>query len=149
MLARMAHKYGVPPDHVLGHQDVAPSRKRDPGLAFPWATLHKVFGVGAWLDDDELDERTVVDRYGPVSPCPRTPDRRLFVRYLASYGYNTTREDEAIVAFKSHFTANQELMDLDATVTSRDMYWIWALVAKYTRNRSSDRLAVIWGLGRQ
>lgn len=39
-------RYGITPDHVVGHSDIAPSRKQDPGLFFPWKYLADQ-GVGA------------------------------------------------------------------------------------------------------
>jgi N-acetylmuramoyl-L-alanine amidase len=38
----------IPPDFVLAHSDVAPTRKQDPGEKFPWAKLHQS-GVGLWV----------------------------------------------------------------------------------------------------
>ncbi len=37
----------VPPRHVLGHSDVAPGRRQDPGELFDWARLAAA-GVGLW-----------------------------------------------------------------------------------------------------
>src|SRR5499426_906965 len=33
-------RHRIPADRVLGHSDIAPSRKKDPGEKFPWKILH-------------------------------------------------------------------------------------------------------------
>ena len=40
-------RHPIPPHRVVGHSDVAPARKEDPGELFPWARL-AVEGVGLW-----------------------------------------------------------------------------------------------------
>ena len=40
-------KYKIQSSNVLGHSDIAPFRKKDPGEKFPWKYLAK-FGVGKW-----------------------------------------------------------------------------------------------------
>lgn len=44
LLQEILPRYGLGPARVLGHSDVAPGRKRDPGEKFPWARLAE-FGV--------------------------------------------------------------------------------------------------------
>jgi len=134
----MVDQYKVLPHYVVGHSDVAPNRKIDPGVMFPWNQLYKNYGVGAWLDDDEMDETVVIAKYSPsITPCPCTPDQKVFVDYLGVYGYNISDEVEAIKAFKAHFTANQKPKLYDQNITRLEMYWIWALVAKYSHLRMS------------
>ena len=40
-------KYNIQSSNILGHSDIAPFRKKDPGEKFPWKNLAKL-GVGKW-----------------------------------------------------------------------------------------------------
>lgn len=42
-------RWSVPNNRILGHSDVAPARKTDPGELFPWATLAAA-GHGIWAE---------------------------------------------------------------------------------------------------
>ncbi|MGI9570686.1 MAG: N-acetylmuramoyl-L-alanine amidase, partial [Desulfobulbia bacterium] len=41
-------RHSIPVERVLGHSDVAPHRKRDPGENFDWARLYRS-GIGYWV----------------------------------------------------------------------------------------------------
>ena len=43
----LARHPGIVARNVVGHSDIAPKRKIDPGLRFPWATLARA-GIGLW-----------------------------------------------------------------------------------------------------
>ncbi len=42
-------KYRVNAQNILGHSDIAPDRKKDPGEKFPWKNLAK-YKIGLWHD---------------------------------------------------------------------------------------------------
>ena len=75
-------RHPIPSARVLGHSDVAPARKDDPGELFPWARLAKA-GVGLWPQGLASD-------LGPAD--------------LARYGYDPhAPQDKVITAFQRHF----------------------------------------------
>ena len=52
----LAKKYNLPKENFIGHSDIAPERKIDPGIFFDWKLLHeKGFGVWHGLDPSSLN----------------------------------------------------------------------------------------------
>ncbi|PKP73939.1 MAG: N-acetylmuramoyl-L-alanine amidase [Alphaproteobacteria bacterium HGW-Alphaproteobacteria-6] len=47
LLAGVMARWQVPPERVIGHSDLAPGRKRDPGPRFDWRRL-ALNGLGVW-----------------------------------------------------------------------------------------------------
>jgi N-acetylmuramoyl-L-alanine amidase len=84
-------RHKIPARNVVGHSDVAPTRKEDPGERFDWGWL-AAHGVGLWPSGGK----------GSVAP-----DAREAQRLLAAYGYEPAADNAAmtkvIVAFQRHF----------------------------------------------
>jgi N-acetylmuramoyl-L-alanine amidase len=100
----IAGRQAVPPDRILGHSDVAPARKRDPGEKFPWDRLAAA-GVGLWVPP-----QPIVDGLPALKSGDSAPEVRDFQVRLAAYGYRidaTGRYDanmtDVVTAFQRHF----------------------------------------------
>ncbi|MDO5089856.1 MAG: N-acetylmuramoyl-L-alanine amidase [Leptotrichiaceae bacterium] len=52
LLKYLSEKYEIPPTNILGHADIAPQRKQDPGPLMPWKELYAKHNIGMWYDDD-------------------------------------------------------------------------------------------------
>lgn len=96
-------RHPIPPERVLGHSDVAPMRKEDPGERFPWQRLNQE-GIGHWDVPDPIVAGGAF-RLGDAGN-----DVLRLKRRFAKYGYglaDTSRYDdqtEAVVrAFQRHF----------------------------------------------
>ena len=47
MFLQLKKKYKIKKENFLGHSDISPLRKIDPGEKFPWKKLSK-FKIGLW-----------------------------------------------------------------------------------------------------
>ena len=94
LVAAIKERHGITRGNIVGHSDIAPTRKRDPGELFPWARLAKL--------------RLALPR----------PTRNLmdpmwtqggFLLALERFGYDVTDAMAAIMAFQRRF--RPELID--------------------------------------
>ena len=94
LLAGIVERHKVPPANVVGHSDVAPARKQDPGELFDWACLARL-GLAV-----ARPTRGLVD--------PHWTDGG-FLLALERYGYDVRDGFAATVAFQRRF--RPELLD--------------------------------------
>ncbi len=75
----IVQRHGISPERVLGHSDIAPQRKDDPGPLFPWRRLAEA-GLLRWPDAQQV--ATELPRY-----AQSLPDAAWFQNALARFGY--------------------------------------------------------------
>jgi N-acetylmuramoyl-L-alanine amidase len=86
LLADIEQRYEIPAVNFIGHGDIAPGRKVDPGVQFPWRLLAE-HGFGLWCEP-------------PLAPAPPGVDDATL---LGALGYEVSSIDAAISAFNRHF----------------------------------------------
>lgn len=94
LVADIVRRHGIRPPYVVGHSDVAPGRKEDPGELFDWARLARL-GLAM-----PRPTRNLID--------PLWTDGG-FLLALERYGYDVHRPKDAVRAFQRRF--RPELID--------------------------------------
>lgn len=107
LLKTLQARHRIPTDNILGHADVAPRRKVDPGRHFPWEHLAKE-GLGLWCRQDPS-----------LYPAPQ--DSLLA---LQGIGYDVSDPDAAVRAFRRHFFSS----DAEGPATETERRWMQCLV---------------------
>ena len=111
---------------IIGHSDIAPNRKSDPGPNFPWEELYDR-GIGAWYEEIDLEQQLTEIRQRP----PSILDVQCA---LSTYGYPidlTGKQDKqsqfAFRAFQLHFRPSNFSGFVDEETTAI----LYALNKKY------------------
>jgi N-acetylmuramoyl-L-alanine amidase len=107
LLTKLKKDYSIPTQNIIGHSDIAPTRKVDPSVFFPWKLL-AANGFGLWPDE--------------VLPCP--PSDFNVEQGLQVIGYSTKNYSAAISAFKLHFIQT-EVNDVLDEKTINTIYSIY------------------------
>jgi len=127
----------VHPTQIVGHSDIAPDRKIDPGPRFPWQRLARL-GYGAWYDD------ATVIRYWErfrLEPLPLTNVQRALRAY--GYGIEVTGEFDiqtrnVLRAFQMHFRPAETF----GRITPETVATLFALIEKYYPEQLDELLRV-------
>ena len=90
-------KYNIKSKNFLGHSDISPNRKKDPGEKFPWKHLAK-HKIGIWYD---LPKKNRTFRNIEIS----RKNKKLFLLYLKKIGYCLKNKytNSAVRAFQRRF----------------------------------------------
>jgi N-acetylmuramoyl-L-alanine amidase len=109
LLTKLKKDYNIPAQNIIGHSDIAPSRKTDPSKLFPWKLL-ALNGFGIWPDDI-------------MEPAPVNFNTEQALRII---GYNTKNLSAAIAAFKLHFIQTE----VDSVLDEKTINTIYSVYKK-------------------
>ena len=88
LVAAIKDRHGIGRGNVVGHSDIAPARKRDPGELFPWEALARRRLALPSPTRDLMD--------------PLWTDAG-FLLALERFGYDVTEQQKAVIAFQRRF----------------------------------------------
>jgi N-acetylmuramoyl-L-alanine amidase len=100
LLKDISKRNGISPRHIIGHSDIAPLRKLDPGPLFPWKRL-AAEGLGLWPNEQAVARQQAVFNSNPL------PEIGWFQAQLARLGYDTPQTGELDVATRHVLAAFQ------------------------------------------
>ena len=102
LLKDIVQRNHIEPRHIIGHSDIAPLRKLDPGPLFPWKRLAQA-GLGVWPDEQRVAQRQ-------SQMMGNVPSISWFQQQLALLGYATPQTGEldvatrhVVAAFQMHY----------------------------------------------
>ncbi len=137
LLNNLIEKYGIKPYNILGHSDIAPYRKKDPGPKFPWKRLHDEYNLGIWYDEYDYTNFLYDNKY---KKAKISDIKEEFVKY----GYTSMPTNniwdfdsrKVLYAFQCHFRQHK----IDGNIDNETYAIIRALNAKVRKiNEMEER----------
>ncbi|MEO8778092.1 MAG: N-acetylmuramoyl-L-alanine amidase [Rhodanobacter sp.] len=116
LLTDLTERLRIPRTQIIGHQDLAPTRRGDPGPLFPWSQLASA-GFGRW------PQGTLVDPPAGFDPWLA----------LTAVGYPLADRPAAVRAFHNHFRG----IDGDE-LDAQDSRILWNLVQQIEATNNGD-----------
>ena len=97
LLKNLKKKYNIKVENFLGHSDIAPNRKKDPGEKFPWKLLSRK-KLSLW---HKLNDRKLLEfRMKKITSL----DQIIFWKNLSRIGYYTKKDKPLVIkAFQRRF----------------------------------------------
>ena len=109
ILTALKNQFNIPTANFIGHEDIAPTRKVDPNVFFPWKLLADK-GFGLWYDTTGIE----------------LPSSFNTLEDLRIVGYDVRDSAAAIRAFKRHFLQ----VDSSNVLTDDDRKVLYSLAKK-------------------
>ena len=103
LIKKLVKQYKIKKENILGHSDIAPLRKMDPGEKFPWRLLSKK-GLVNWYPKYKLKKYNFDSKLR----------RKIFFRNIHKIGYRffnlskgSKRDQKIIMAFQRRYLPNE------------------------------------------
>lgn len=113
-------RHPIPARNIVGHSDVAPARKTDPGELFDWRRLAEA-GLGVWPQDGQGGADFPL--LGPGDAGPEVARYQSRLRYwgygLAETGVFDAETEVVTIAFQRHFRPEAVTGYADAQTQAR------------------------------
>jgi serine-type D-Ala-D-Ala carboxypeptidase len=122
----LARNPDIGPTAIVGHSDIAPTRKNDPGPRFPWFQLYRA-GIGAWYDNDTLNKYWQTFNDNPVSVGLMQAALRVYGYGIVETGLADQTTYDTLSAFQMHFTP----WSVSGRLDSKTAATLFALIDKY------------------
>ena len=113
LIKLLLKKYKIKKSNVLGHSDIAPLRKKDPGEKFPWNFL-SLKGAAIWYPKFKLKKEEIKSK----------AKRRMFFKNIHKIGYRffnlsqkSNRDRMVIMAFQRRFLPKE----VNGKITSKTL----------------------------
>lgn len=123
----------VKPTHIVGHSDIAPGRKYDPGPRFPWHLLAR-HGFGAWYQDDTVFRYWKQFKERPISVHEVQQALQIYGYGIDVTGNHDQQTRDVLRAFQAHFRPHQ----VDGELSAESNAILFALIENYFPERLNE-----------
>ena len=120
LITELKNKYHLKNKNILGHSDIAPDRKKDPGEKFPWELMSKK-KLTIWHNITETKLKKIRNKR-----CNKLEVEKFLIN-LHKIGYNAKNKTSMIKAFQRRF--RQKL--INGKVDKECLFISFSLVKKF------------------
>tara|TARA_Y100001935_G_scaffold252861_1_gene257689 strand:+ start:3863 stop:4582 length:720 start_codon:yes stop_codon:yes gene_type:complete len=96
LVSNLKKKYSIKKSNILGHSDISPDRKKDPGEKFPWKLMYEK-KLSIWHNI-----KNTILRKSRNKKCTEN-EKKNFFKNLREIGYNSNNKILLIKAFQRRF----------------------------------------------
>ncbi len=97
LLKKKINKYNIQPENILGHSDIAPYRKIDPGINFPW---HYLEDLNISFKINRVKEKKIIKLTNQWFRSKTLLSKKKIILFMLYYiGYDISLANKSIVNF--------------------------------------------------